>query len=71
MPPKTSAGRQEGAKFGLAGDPEKGAAKDETSSSFLILLVLAIQEAGALATPYSPTKLIPVCSFVHPARLIG
>lgn len=36
MPPKTSAGRQEGAKFWLARDPEKGAAKDETSpaSSF-------------------------------------
>ena len=54
MPPKTSAGRQEGAKFWLARDPEKGAAKDKTSSSFLILLVLALQEAGAPTPPTLP-----------------
>lgn len=31
--PKTSAGRQRGAKFWQAGDPERGVAKDKTSSA--------------------------------------
>ena len=68
--PKTSAGRQGGAKFWQAGDPERGVAKDKTSFSFLILRVLTRREAGAPGPPLPPSSCLSAASHAPSHRMV-